>query len=138
MQIVYAPGCFDLLHTGHVTFLERAKGLGDRLIVGVPSDDVVKEDKGKPPIICLEQRVGMLRALKCVDVVVPYYALEFLTHIYHFKPSIFVVGSQWGNLRRHKDAEEALRTLRIRIIKMPYTDSISTTIIKERIINERK
>lgn len=128
--IVYTPGCWDLLHVGHINFLEAAKGLGNILIVGVASDEVIKEDKGKPPVICLEHRLKMIQVLNCVNVGVPYYTLNFLPHLTSFNPDILVVGEDWGKDIRHKDAEDWVKLLNRRLVKLPYTDGISSTLIK--------
>jgi D-beta-D-heptose 7-phosphate kinase/D-beta-D-heptose 1-phosphate adenosyltransferase len=72
-RIVMTNGCFDLLHAGHVTYLEQAKALGDRLIIAVNSDASVKKLKGESrPINGLQQRMIVLSALACVDWVVPF------------------------------------------------------------------
>ena len=132
MHLVYIPGVWDLLHVGHLTILERAKALGDRLVVGVPSDDVVVEDKGQSPVIPLADRIRMLAALKCVDVAMPYYRLEFVTHLEMVRPSVLAVGGTWGNDRRHRDATEWAHQHGSRIVRLPYTEGMSTTDIKAR------
>jgi D-beta-D-heptose 7-phosphate kinase/D-beta-D-heptose 1-phosphate adenosyltransferase len=72
-KIVMTNGCFDLLHVGHVTYLEQAKALGDRLVVAVNSDESVKKLKGESrPINGLQERMTVLAALACVDWVVPF------------------------------------------------------------------
>jgi D-beta-D-heptose 7-phosphate kinase / D-beta-D-heptose 1-phosphate adenosyltransferase len=72
-KIVMTNGCFDLLHVGHITYLEQAKALGDRLIVAVNSDESVKQLKGDSrPINGLQERMAVLAALACVDWVVPF------------------------------------------------------------------
>jgi D-beta-D-heptose 7-phosphate kinase/D-beta-D-heptose 1-phosphate adenosyltransferase len=72
-RIIMTNGCFDLLHVGHVSYLEQAKGLGDRLCVAVNSDESVKQLKGESrPINSLQSRMTVLAALSCVDWVVPF------------------------------------------------------------------
>ena len=78
-MIVYTVGTFDLLHVGHLALLNHCKLLGDILVVGVASDAVVKMYKPNVPIVPLEQRVEMLEALSCVDIVRPYYQLEYVS-----------------------------------------------------------
>ncbi len=138
MILVYIPGVFDLLHIGHVSILERARSLGDKLIVGVPSDDVVVEDKGKLPIIKLQHRLRMLSSLRCVDVAVPYPKLEFITHLCMFKPDILAVGDTWGCWQRHLDAERWVEEHGKRMVRLPYSKEISTTEIIDRITNRSK
>jgi glycerol-3-phosphate cytidylyltransferase len=133
MQLVYIPGVFDLLHVGHLTVLERAKALGDKLIVGVPSDEIVKLDKGTRPIIPLGDRLRMLTALKCVDVAIAYYSLDFTIHLIRFMPDIMVVGDDWGNSERHVDAEKWIFDKEKRFVRLPRYLGESTTSIKQRV-----
>jgi cytidyltransferase-like protein len=132
MIVVYIPGVWDLLHVGHITVLERAAALGDVLVVGVPTDSVVLQDKGSLPIIPLDDRILMLKSLWCVDVAVPYYRLDFLTHLSTIRPDILAVGETWGNERRHQTAEAWIETHGRRFVKLPYTLGESATAIKER------
>jgi cytidyltransferase-like protein len=133
MQIIYIPGVWDLLHVGHVAILEKSSALGDKLIVGVPSDQVVLEDKRALPIIPLRDRITMLESLSCTDVVVPYYRLEFVPHLKMFKPDILVVGETWGTASRHVLAEEWAKNNGCRVVTMPYCREECTTDIKQRI-----
>ena len=132
MQIVYIPGVWDLLHIGHLAILERARALGDRLVVGVPSDRVVIEDKGEPPMIPLVDRLRLLAALGCVDLAIPYYRLEFLTHLRMIQPDVLAVGETWGDEERHREAERWVAQNGRRLVKLPYYTDESTTAIKER------
>lgn len=133
MIIVYTPGCWDLLHAGHVNFLERARGLGDRLVVGMATDNVIREDKGSLPILGDVERLYLLKSLRCVDMAVPYFELQFTTHLDQFKPDILAVGEDWGHDLRHVDAEIWMKEHGGRTVKLPYTKGISTTEIKRRI-----
>ncbi len=78
-MVVYTVGTFDLLHVGHLALLEYCRTLGDVVAVGVASNDVVASYKPHEPVIPLEQRVKMLQALKCVDVVRPDHTLEYVS-----------------------------------------------------------
>ena len=91
-MIVYTVGTFDLLHVGHLALLNHCKSLGDILAVGVASDDVVNQYKLNIPIIPLEQRVEMLEALSCVDIVRPYHTLEYVSGCKAVGADIFVIG----------------------------------------------
>lgn len=131
--IVYAPGVWDLLHVGHVHFLRMAKSLGDKLVVGVPEDTVVYEDKGECPIIPCRDRIEMLSAIKHVDLAIPYFYLEFLIHLNMVNPDILVIGEHWGKEKRHTDAENFMHQKGGRIVRLPYYRGESTTLIKQRI-----
>jgi rfaE bifunctional protein nucleotidyltransferase chain/domain len=135
MKIVYAPGCFDLLHVGHLRFLERARLLGDRLIVGVAADSVIALDKGRSPVIPEDQRLELVRGLACVSEAVIYRELRFLKEIRKFKPHILAVGEQWGSMERHLEASNWMKQHGGMLATIDYTREVSTTMIFERIVD---
>jgi D-beta-D-heptose 7-phosphate kinase/D-beta-D-heptose 1-phosphate adenosyltransferase len=97
MKKVWVNGCFDILHRGHYELFNYAKSLGNKLIVGIDSDEKVSKDKGKDrPYNKLEDRVYALESLKAVDKVIVFQNrkhLELLVEVN--KPDIMVVGSDW-------------------------------------------
>jgi len=97
MKKVWVNGCFDILHRGHYELFNYAKSLGDKLIVGIDSDEKVSKDKGADrPYNKLKDRVYALESLKAVDEVMVFDNrdhLEWLVQI--TKPDILVVGSDW-------------------------------------------
>lgn len=131
-RIVFTNGCFDLLHRGHITYLSRAKALGDLLIVGLNSDESVRRLKGaERPINGLEDRAQVLAALSCVDYVVPFVQDTPSELIQIVRPDIFVKG---GDYTRDTLPEAPLiESLGGEIFLMPYLDDRSTTGIIDRI-----
>ena len=95
--IVFTNGCFDILHRGHVTYLESARNLGGSLIVGINTDDSVKrQGKAKDrPINTLEDRQALLAALECVDAVIAFDEDTPLNLITAITPDILVKGGDW-------------------------------------------
>lgn len=95
--LVFTNGCFDILHRGHVTYLEQARNLGAALIVGVNSDASVKrQNKGSDrPINTLEDRMALLASLHCVDAVVSFDDDTPLKLIEQIVPNILVKGGDW-------------------------------------------
>ena len=75
-MLIYTVGTWDLLHVGHLALLQHCKTLGGTVAVGVASDEVVASYKSNVPVVPLAQRMEMLKALRCVDIVRPYYQLE--------------------------------------------------------------
>lgn len=132
----YIPGCWDLLHVGHLNILEKAKSVCDILVVGCPSDEVIIEDKGKPPVIPHDQRVRMLEALKYVDTVLLYRRLDFIREMEAVDADVLIVGSTWGKDERHKRAEAFIAQKDGKVIRFQYTDGVSTTQIKKRVIGQ--
>src|SRR5512139_3484472 len=95
-RIVFTNGCFDLLHLGHVRYLEEAKALGDVLVVGVNSDTSVRKLKGpKRPILPEEERAEILSGLGCVDYVTLFHEIDPLELITSVRPDVLVKGGDW-------------------------------------------
>ena len=96
-KVVFTNGCFDILHVGHVKYLEEAKKLGDMLIVGVNSNESVRLLKGKGrPIMPEEERAEIVAALECVDYTVIFYETNPENLIAKFKPDIHVKGGDYA------------------------------------------
>ena len=131
-MIVYTVGTFDLLHVGHLALLNHCKLLGDILVVGVASDAVVKMYKPNVPIVPLEQRVEMLEALSCVDIVRPYYQLEYVSGCKEVGADIFVVGEDWGKKPHNLDVNNYLREMGKEIVKVTYNSRTSSFIPRSR------
>ena len=97
LRIVFTNGCFDLLHIGHVDYLEKAKMLGDLLIVGVNTDESIAQIKGPSrPIVELNQRMRILASLSCVDYVIPFAEATPLRLIELLSPHILVKGADYA------------------------------------------
>ncbi len=95
-KIVFTNGCFDILHAGHVSYLSKAKSLGDILIIGLNSDTSVKKIKGESrPIVSQKNRAILLAALEAVDFVVIFDELTPLKLIKAIKPDVLVKGGDW-------------------------------------------
>jgi glycerol-3-phosphate cytidylyltransferase len=133
-MIVYTVGTFDLLHVGHLALLNHCKLLGDILVVGVASDAVVKMYKPNVPIVPLEQRVEMLEALSCVDIVRPYHQLEYVSGCKAVGVDIFVVGEDWGKKQHNLDVNNYLRKMGKEIAKVTYNPRTSSTKIKKIVL----
>ena len=96
MRIVFTNGCFDLLHIGHLRYLEKAKALGDILVVGVNSDSSVRRLKGpKRPVLPLEERMEILSGLECVDYVTSFDESTPSNSSRSLKPNVLVKGGDW-------------------------------------------
>ena len=131
---VYTVGTFDLLHVGHLALLEYCKTLGDRFVVGVASDKVVGSYKRNVPVIPLLQRMEMLKALKCVDDVVSYETLEYVTNCKKLDVDIFVIGEDWGSQPHNIAVEEYLKSKGAKIVQVTYNPLTSSTKIKQNVI----
>lgn len=127
---VYTVGTFDLLHVGHLALLEFCSTLGDVVAVGVASDSVVQSYKPNKPVIPLDQRVEMLRALRCVNIVRPYHELEYVSACKELNVDIFVIGEDWGNNPHNIAVENYLRDAGKSVVQTCYSARTSSSGIK--------
>ena len=128
MKIGYTAGVFDLFHIGHLNLLKNAKGMCDKLIVGVTVDELVKY-KGKKAMIPYEDRAEIVRSIKYVDAVVPQEDMDKLKMCKKIGASYLFVGDDWYGTDTWKKYEEEAEKEGIKIIYFPYTKGISSTII---------
>ncbi|MFZ9594637.1 MAG: D-glycero-beta-D-manno-heptose 1-phosphate adenylyltransferase [Bdellovibrionia bacterium] len=96
-QVVFTNGCFDLIHKGHVTYLEQARGCGDLLVVALNSDESVRSLKGPTrPISPLADRLEVIAALESVDFVTWFESSTPLELIEWLQPQVLVKGGDWS------------------------------------------
>jgi D-beta-D-heptose 7-phosphate kinase/D-beta-D-heptose 1-phosphate adenosyltransferase len=127
-RLVMTNGCFDILHAGHVTYLEQAARLGDRLIVAVNADDQVSALKGPGrPVNPLAQRMRVLAALGCVDWVVSFAEPTPERLICALRPDLLVKGGDNDPLR--VPGGDCVRAAGGEVRVLDYLDGISTTAI---------
>tara|TARA_B100001250_G_C19603880_1_gene701841 strand:- start:273 stop:674 length:402 start_codon:yes stop_codon:yes gene_type:complete len=96
-KIIWTNGCFDVLHRGHIELFKYAKSLGDRLYVGIDTDEKVKRDKGKDrPVNKLNDRKFLLESIKYIDKVFIFNDREDLESLIKMsEPDVMVIGSDW-------------------------------------------
>jgi len=133
-MIIYTVGTFDLLHVGHLALLNHCKTLGDVLAVGVASDEVVNLYKPDVPVVPLEQRVEMLQALSCVDIVRPYHELEYVSGCKAVNVDVFVIGEDWGQKSHNLDVDAYLQKMGKEIVQVSYNPRTSSTKIKQKVL----
>lgn len=131
-RVVFTNGCFDILHPGHVRMLEKARSLGDALIVGINSDSSVQEIKGpQRPLIPEDERAELLAALEAVDFVTVFDEPTPRELIAAILPAVLVKGSDWGpdEIVGREEVEAAGGE----VISIPLEVGYSTTKLIERI-----
>ena len=129
--IVYAYVVADLLHSGHVLALENAKALGDKLIVGVLTDEATMEKKPKP-ILSFSERLKLVSALKCVDCAVAQTTYSPEYNLSTIKPNIHMESDSHSKKENQK-VYKVCKLYNIKIIMMPYYPEQGSTKIKEEI-----
>ena len=130
--VVFTNGVFDLLHPGHVRYLQQARSLGEALIVGLNSDRSVRANKGpERPITAESERAEILLALECVDAVAIFDEDTPAEIVKRIQPDILVKGSDWGPDKIvGRDTVEASGG---RVVRMPLLEGYSTTELLRRV-----
>lgn len=130
---VFTSGSFDLFHIGHLNILEKSALLGDELIVGVSTDELIQHYKGMPPIIPFEQRIRIVSSIKCVTKVVKQVKLTEIAQLERENIDIVTIGDDWKD-KYLEGLEWIKQHPGKRVVYFPYTPGVSTTGIKKRII----
>ena len=136
MIIGYTTGVYDLFHIGHLNLLKNARGMCDRLIVGVSVDELVSY-KGKTAMIPFEDRIEIVRSIKYVDAAVPQYDMNKLNACRKLGANILFVGDDWYGSEKWRSYEEEFSREGIRIIYFPYTRGISSTKVSQALQHVR-
>jgi glycerol-3-phosphate cytidylyltransferase len=137
-QIIgYTSGVYDLFHIGHLNLLKNAKGLCDKLIVGVTSDELVSY-KNKKAVIRHSERMEIVRNIKCVDSVVPQHDMDKFKMWERLKFDVMFVGDDWFKTPKWNDIEKKFKDVGVEIIYFPYTKEISSTLINSILLENRE
>jgi rfaE bifunctional protein nucleotidyltransferase chain/domain len=132
-KIVFTNGCFDILHVGHVRYLEAARSEGDLLVVGLNSNSSVRSIKGeRRPLVNQDQRAEVLASLACVDYVVVFDEPDPLRLIRAVKPDILVKGADWTE--ENIVGAEFVKSTGGKILRVELVSDASTTGIIDRIL----
>jgi choline-phosphate cytidylyltransferase/glycerol-3-phosphate cytidylyltransferase len=124
--IVYTSGTFDMLHINHLKMIEYARSLGDILIVGVNTDELVATYKSEP-IIPFEERIALMKALKYPDIVIPQHSLDHKEKAKKLNFDVFVVGDDWAG------KFDYLKEQNVSVVYFPYGKGVTSTNLKEKI-----
>ena len=129
-KIGYIQGVFDLFHIGHLNLIESAKELCDYLVVAVNSDELVRTYKNKTPVICENERMRIVGALKSVDKVVKAEDRDKIKAAKEYNFNVIFMGDDWKGTEFYKNIEKELKEkVNVEIVYFPYTKSTSSTIL---------
>jgi len=128
--IGYTTGVFDLFHIGHLNLLKNAKGMCDKLIVGVTTDELVSY-KNKRAVIPFEERMEIVRNIKQVDAVVPQENMDKMEAWRSLRFDMMFVGDDWKGSEKWKDLENEFSEHGVKIVYFPYTKTTSSTMVNE-------
>lgn len=139
-KIGYTTGVFDMFHVGHLNILRRAKEQCDYLIVGVSTDELVKNYKNKTPIINFEERIAIVEAIKYVDRVVPQITMDKLAAWEALRFDVMFHGSDWQNSEMYNKIVNDFSKVGVDVVFLPHTEGVSSTLLSETLhkIREEK
>jgi rfaE bifunctional protein nucleotidyltransferase chain/domain len=127
-KIVATNGCFDLLHLGHVRYLQAARSLGDLLVVGLNGDRSVRELKGPGrPITTQSDRAEILAALECVDLVTIFPEIRATKFLAMVRPAVYVKGGDYSSETLDEEELAMLKEIEAAIRLIPYQTGYSTS-----------
>ena len=133
-KLVVTNGCFDLLHVGHVTYLETARNFGDALLIGVNGDAAVRQLKGTDrPVNIQEDRAAILAALESVDGVCIFSEPTATRFLAAAKPDIYVKGGDYTLETLNKDERQTVEGAGGKIVIIPFVPGKSTTSLLRKI-----
>ena len=132
-RVGYTTGVFDMFHIGHLNILRRAKEQCEYLIVGVSTDELVKEYKNKTPIIPFEERAEIVRSIDCVDRVIAQENRDKYAAWRELKFDVMFVGDDWKGKPLFMKVEEEFKKVGVDVVYFPYTKDTSSTILREKL-----
>jgi len=130
--IVYTSGSWDLFHIGHLNLIEKSKSYGDKLIVGVSTDELIEKYKGTKPTIPYDQRKRIIESLRAVDLVVKQTELTEVRQLIEHNIDVVTIGDDWQD--KYLEGLEWMKEQGRLVVYLPYTKGVSTTSIKKDII----
>ncbi len=137
-KIVATNGCFDLLHIGHVRYLQAARALGDLLVVGLNGDDSVHQLKGAGrPITTQSDRAEILAALACVDLVTIFTETRATKFLAAVRPAVYVKGGDYTSETLDEEERAILKEIEATIRLIPFETGYSTSGLIEQICKSR-
>ena len=129
-KIGYTTGVFDLFHVGHLNILRAAKEQCDYLIVGVTTDELCHERKGRYPIIPEEDRIEIVKAIRYVDEVLRQEDMKKLDVIKRVRADVVFVGSDWKGTAAWKKYEEEFKSVGCDVVYIDHTDRVSSSMLR--------
>lgn len=137
-KIGYTTGVYDMFHIGHLNVIKRAKEQCDYLIVGVTTDELCFKRKKKYPIICEEDRMSIVKELRCVDKVVFQEDMDKLKAVKKYHADAVFVGSDWKGTDAWNQYEKEFAAVGCTVVYLDHTDGISSSILRSRLNNGEK
>ena len=130
----YTAGVYDMFHVGHLNVIMNAKQYCEYLIVAVSTDEVVLKNKNKKPIINFEDRARIVGAIRYVNEVVPQIDYsDKISAAIKYNIDVMFVGDDWKGTEKWNNIEKELAEVGVDVVYLPYTKSISSTLLREKL-----
>jgi glycerol-3-phosphate cytidylyltransferase len=134
--VVYTSGAFDLFHRGHLRMLSNASALGETLIVGVSTDDLIESYKSRSAVVPFEERIEIVRAIRHVDIAIPQHTQDKYEIWRRVAFDVWVVGDDWFGDAKYERYREQLEAVGVDCVFLPYTAGVSSTHRREIVGSE--
>lgn len=132
-KIGYTTGVFDMFHIGHLNILKKAKAMCDYLIVGITTDKLSMQRKNKKPIICEEDRVAIVEAIRYVDRVELQEDMDKILAVKKYGADAVFVGSDWKGTPSWNEYEKQFAEVGCDVVYLDHTDGISSSILRNKL-----
>jgi glycerol-3-phosphate cytidylyltransferase len=127
-----------MFHIGHLNILKRAKEQCEYLIVGVSTDELVKDYRHKTPIIPFEERCAIVEAICYVDKVVPQTTMNKLDALENLKFDVMFHGSDWKGTSLYSEYEKVFKSIGVDLVFLPHTDGTSSTELAQKLQRDKE
>jgi glycerol-3-phosphate cytidylyltransferase len=131
--LVYTAGAFDLLHVGHLRIIQAAAALGETLVVGVSTDELIFDYKGHAPAVPYDERRELVAALRGVDAVIPQQTQDKVAIWERLRFDRWVVGDDWFDSEKYQEYRRQLEAVGVECFFLPYTNGVSSTLRRRAI-----
>jgi glycerol-3-phosphate cytidylyltransferase len=133
LKVGYAPGAYDLFHVGHLSLFSRARQHCDRLVVGVATDELVEQVKGRRPIVPYFDRLEIVRSIRLVDLAMAETSTDKSVAWRIHKYDILFKGSDWEQSVHGEKLEAEIAAVGAEVVYLGYTEHVSSTLLRASI-----
>lgn len=130
-HIGYTTGVFDMFHIGHLNILRNAKNMCDFLIVGVSTDELVQQYKGRTPIIRFNERLEIVKAIRYVDQAVPQLTMDKMDAWRELRFDALFHGSDWKGSDMYNKIVDDFEKVGVDVVFLPHTSGVSSTLLSD-------
>lgn len=136
IRIGYTTGVFDLFHIGHVNLLRRSRENCDRLIVGVTTDELTLQRKGRLPVVPFEERIAIVADVRYVDQAVPHEHMDRMRTWNELRYHVMFKGDDWAGTPEWKALEGQLRDVGVEVVFFPYTKGQASSLLRPHALSQ--